>query len=156
MTTARRFVANALIAFVVSGSLACVVLDVEAWPFSNYPMYSDLSHGEFGSVRMYGRTARGEVGLSKYSHWFPLGALRVARAVKNIENTEGADVLQTSVMKHLWEHYEGGRLAGRHDGPGISALLAYELTWRIESGAANRDVPDSRRRIASYQHDGSS
>ena len=47
-------------------------------------------------------------------------------------------------MKELFEQYEARRHDGLHRGPPITALRAYEFTWPIESGAANRDRPASR------------
>jgi len=151
MSAARLMVVNALISFVVLGSLACIALDREAWPFSHYPMYSWLYRGEVRNIRLYGLAANREVPLTEYHYWSPLGAHRAGGALGGLEDLPDGSLRASVALRQLAVRYEEQRLRGAHDGPPLSVLRVYEFAWKIQSRASNRGTPDSRRLIAEVQ-----
>ena len=37
--------------------------------------------------------------------------------------------------------YEQARVKGRHDGPALTGLRAYQLTWELDRSLGNREHP---------------
>lgn len=149
----RRFVVDALIALVIGGSLMCIVLDRELWPFSNYPMFSELARGRHHVARLYGVVGGVEVPLLDHAYWYPLDASRVARAVQRLALTGPSTEPAVAALRDLAARYEERRVHGAHAGPRLSGLRAYGLTWNVRSGAVNRAGPDARLLLAEYLPD---
>jgi hypothetical protein len=144
---------HALIVLIAGGLVACIVLDREVWPLSNYPMYSELYRGSFIRIRLFGVVDGNEVPLTRYRYWVPLWSTRMAKALKAFDGMREDPTRSARVLEGLAHRYEERRTRGLHDGPPISALRAYELTWTIRSGAVNRSEPDSRRLIGEHIFD---
>ncbi len=53
-----------------------------------------------------------------------MSAYRRGEEPKNIEDTK-------RVMADYWRQYEARRIAGLHDGPRMTELSLYRLTWRL-------------------------
>jgi hypothetical protein len=145
---ARLLIIHAFIALIVAGSLSAVVLDRELWPFSNYPMYSELHPGSYTTRQLIGVVDGREVALTNYEYWAPLGPSRMAKAFVAFEAMRDDPTRTERVLEGLARRYEERRVGGIHRGPRISALRLYEVSWRIESDASGGRRPDYRRLLA--------
>ncbi len=143
----RRLGVYGLIATVVLGSLACIALDTEAWPLSQYPMYSDMRQEEFHQTRVFGVTEFGEVDLSAAQYWRPYGRVHLGLAVDRWQ--ADADRLEAALSDAL-SLYESRRLLGRHDGPAVRGLRFYRLEWRLQPWVENVDRPDQKELILEF------
>jgi hypothetical protein len=153
LSRARRAVIYAALAVVVGGGLYAIVIDApyaeEPWPFSAYPMYSELRRGR--SVerhRLFGVTREEpaqEIPLVDPSYLYPLEHSRFYFTLGRIERRkDGRRSLETA-MRDALDRYEARRRAGEHHGPPLRALRLYALHWQLDPYARNRDAPELRR-----------
>jgi hypothetical protein len=150
---ARRAVIYATLAVILGGAIYAIVIDApyadEPWPFSAYPMYSELRrnraverHRLFGVTRE--EPAR-EIPLVDPVFLYPLEHSRFYFTLGRLERRgDGRRSLETA-MRDTLERYEARRRAGLHDGPPLRGIRLYELRWRLDPLARNRDTPDQRR-----------
>lgn len=161
MSGRRLLLANAAIIFIIAGSLFCLAFDREYWPFSPYPMYSEITEkGSVSGMRLYG-VARGaphrEVSLFARSYpesrayLEPFDRLRMGRALERLASRRDPEtrrrLLERSLLDSL-RRYEQLRRAGNHDGPRLQGMRMYDCHWRFDARARNADRPDSRTLIA--------
>lgn len=139
---------NGLIATVVLGSLACIALDTEVWPLSQYPMYSDMRIETFRQTRVFGITESGEVDLSSERYWAPYGRVHLGLAVDRWQ--ADADRLR-GVIGSALTMYESKRAMGTHDGPALHGLRFYRVEWRLHPRLENVDRPDRKELIFEFQ-----
>jgi len=143
----RRLGVYGLITTVVLGSLACIALDTEAWPLSQYPMYSDMRQEKFYQTLVFGVTEFGEVDLSVEQYWRPYGRVHLGLAVERWQ--ADADKLEAALSGAL-SLYESRRLLGRHDGPAVRGLRFYKLEWRLHPRLENVDRPERKELILEF------
>ena len=118
----RSVLVHATIALPILGSLVALALDVQAWPFPHYPMYSGLHGPEAAITRAVGVTADGrEVPIPRvvepegfHLHLlFGTGRWRPDAATKSrIATAIGAE-------------YERLRADGEVDGPPLAEVRLY-------------------------------
>jgi len=167
----EKLIAHAVVFFLAGVSFYCSFTSIEIWPFSHYPMYSNVASASYRQMILMGITATGEVDLThgRYFRPFHVGRIRVAydRLRKQNENhrrrmairgrklPEGyADKRLRIATLYLLYRYETLRRAGAHDGPKIRGLRLYSYEWDLESGAHNRESPKRIKLIAEYRPGG--
>jgi hypothetical protein len=144
MSRPRLVVVYALGAVILGGALSELVRDTEHWPFSPYPMYSELSPSKTLSVpRLYGVVQTSpliEIQLDNGLYIQPFDNSRLADA---LEHARQKDKLQEAVADCL-TRYEVLRRAGRHDGPPLVAMRLYEVTWTLDPSPSDLNQPDHK------------
>ena len=153
MSRGRLLVVHLLIAVIGFGSLSCIATGREAWPFLTYPMYAELAHGRRELVWLYGVNGGDEVPLLDWGYWQPLGVQRVGIALELLEARPDGRRLVTRALEHLARRYELLRERGRHAGPSIEALRAYDLAWNVHADLANFETPEHRRLMGEVRLD---
>jgi hypothetical protein len=144
MSRPRVLVVYALGVVILGGTLSDRVRETEHWPFSAYPMFSDVSRSKtLSMLRLYGVVQRSplvEIQLDSSAYLQPFDNSRVADAL--------ADALQKNRLDEgvndCLQRYEALRRAGRHDGPPLVAMRLYRVTWTVEDSASNIDRPDRK------------
>lgn len=147
----RRAAAYAVIVLLVGGTVVAMVRDdpyeKELWPFSAYPMYSTTlrgwsvrTHRVFGVLREDPTRELPLIGdrLHPFEHtrfYFILSRLERNRDRKSLE----------TALRDTLVRYEARRRAGDQDGPAISAVRLYELDWRLDPRATDRETAFGRR-----------
>lgn len=143
-----------VIAAVIGGHLFDILSGREHWPFSNYPMYSNVRRSDSLSVVLpYGVTEEEpprEIAFSapEYISPFRRGPLRAA--LGRLNASADREYRLSSALDDLLGRYEARRLAGLHDGPPLRGLRLYRTVWRIEPWARNADRPDRRALLFEY------
>jgi hypothetical protein len=150
MRARRYLLANAIILFIVGASFCDIVLDEEHWPFSQYPMFNQVTTSrELTRLRLYGVTQEGqEFALLRYADVFPFDQSRLSKALGSIRSRPDADVQLHAALANCLERYERQRARGWHEGPALTRLRLYEVHWVLDPKAANVNAPDSRRLLA--------
>lgn len=153
-TKRRRVAVYALVGALVGGSIVAIVRDdpfgKELWPFSAFPMYSNRAgwntrlHRVFGVLR---EDPTREISLIEDEYLYPIKKFRFYLALRRMERDRDRDRVLGAALRDTLERYEANRRAGRHHGPALRGVRLYELKYRLDSHAADRDQPDSRRLI---------
>jgi hypothetical protein len=150
MSRGRRALLNLVFAGFIAGSVYDIAMDQEHWPFSQYPMFSEVWRSpRFSWLRLFGVRADGtEFPLEMNRFVAPFDQSRLSKALRQmLREPDAASRVRTAVEDCL-ARYEVLRVTGRHEGPPLAALRLYELEWRIDPEAANVDRPDGKRLIA--------
>lgn len=150
MTPGRRAFISVLLLFYIGGQMFDVILKREDWPFSNYPMYSGVRGSTISREEVVGVTAGGEITLKPSKHFAPLDNTRFQRVLKKIRHKHHGMEYQEA-LRQLFGRYEELRSLGKHKDPPLLGLRSYQMLWKLQSGARNRDKPD-KRRLQFYVH----
>lgn len=151
MTRPRLALANLIIFGLLAGSGYDIVTDQEHWPFSQYPMFSEIETAwTHRSVRLFGVTASGtEVPLLDHAEIAPFDQCRLGAAFKRLRSEARDEERLGAALRDCLERYR----AGTHDGaarPALRAVRLYELGWTLERDAHNAHAPEERRLVAQY------
>jgi hypothetical protein len=143
MARARLFVIYTLGAVILGGAFSDLVRDAEHWPFSAYPMYSELWLSKtYSTLRLYGVVQRSplvEIQLDKNSYLQPFDISRLNVALGGLQENKLNEALNDCLTR-----YEALRRAGRHNGPPLVAMRLYKITWTLDPSATNIDLPDRK------------
>jgi hypothetical protein len=135
-----------VIVLIIGGSLFDMLRDTEHWPWSNFPMYSRLGDkgATFQDYRLYGvpkANPLGEFSLSTDGRFTqPFDTSRLAEALAELAN----DPHLHQGIEDCLRRYENLRKAGAHDGPEISALRLYRVTFKIDPYGRNTQTPEEK------------
>ena len=132
MTAFRKYVVLGVFAVVVGGHLGCVILRKEAWPYSNYPMYSWVMKKNWSVLELDGIPTDPDKGRFVLS---PRAVPRAARRMQGIERLEKNLTLRPTgeaelkaALATLVDLYETSR---RESGNGAIPIRALELHKRF-------------------------
>lgn len=134
---ARRGCVMLLFAVLVIGHVYAVATSSECWPFSPYPMYSELQTGQsLQVVRMVGVKSDGsEFALN--GTW-----LRNRLTTWNEWGPKGQEKIRHAVREYLL-YYRHAKAAGKIKGPALHAIRVYQCTWHVKSKSTRE--PDNKQ-----------
>lgn len=142
LSTARWLAINGFIAGIVGLQFLEVARQGEHWPYAPYAMYASEHGGDITWYRVYGVTPAGEFPLDREEYFSPFDAQRLSYAFAPRPPRPDLVVPPTpELLRVVGRLYERARVAGRHDGPRLTGLRAYKLTWQLDRTLANRDLP---------------
>jgi hypothetical protein len=142
MSGGRRLVVSGFIACVVGLQLLDVARQGEHWPFAQYAMYASEHGGDITWYRVYGVTANGEFPLDRDEFYSPFDGQRLSYAFAPRPPRRDLVIPPTTDLLHvIGRLYERARVAGRHDGPRLTGLRVYRVTWQLDRDLAKRDHP---------------
>ncbi len=152
MSRHRRWLVCGVIAAVIGGSLYDIMTDCEHWPFSPYPMYSDVRREYvlkrfwlFGIEKETGR----EMSLLDAQYVQPFDRSRLTHALMRIYRGQvDRQPLLSRALQDCWVRYEALRRAGRHHGPPLSGVQLYLMTWQLASSGHQAEQQASRELLA--------
>ncbi len=148
MSKRRLLVFYALGAVIFGGSLADIVRDTEHWPFSQYPMDSEVfSSKTFSMLRLYGVVQKSplvEIQLYNTSFIEPFDNSRLSAGLAHTLQVNRQD----EAVADCLARYEALRRAGRHRGPPLVAMRLYMVTWTLDPWVSNIDRPDRKELLA--------
>ena len=153
MSAGRRRTATFVIAVVVLPSLFCIVTDREYWPYSPYPMYSELVGGPRNQVVVYAVPAdpdAPEFRLHEQALIHPFDRQRLDRAARRVMRSaerDGEHWRVDAAVADLYTRYERRREAGEHDGPPIRAVRIYQHLWDDADPRQIPEPPPDQRRL---------
>ena len=155
MSKQRVLFLNAAIVLLVAISLLDIVVDQEHWPFSQYPMYSEVRQEYFLSgLRLFGvmqEYPQHEIPLRDFEYIRPFYQSRLNKALlrmKDEDNTEKRQQLLNKALLDCLTRYEKLRLTSQHDGPPLQGIRLYSLHWQLDARAKNVEQPDHRELVA--------
>jgi hypothetical protein len=144
MSNPRLWVVYVLGAVIFIGALPDIVRDTEHWPYSQYPMDSDLYEYEtYSMLRLYGVVQTSplvEIQLDKISYIQPFDHSRLSTGLGYALSVHREDEAVADCLLR----YESLRRAGRHDGPPLVAMRLYMVTWTLDPTVSNIDRPDRK------------
>lgn len=145
----RLVLVHLLLFALVVPSLYDIARQREHWPFSHYPMFSGVRQEPYTEqLRLYGLPAGGgEIALPA-AYLQPFDPARLHMAFRKMMRRPDAPAFLQRALQDCLARYEARRLAGHHDGPALRGLRLYQLRWRLEADAGNRDRPEHRRLVA--------
>jgi hypothetical protein len=148
MSKPRLWVVYALGVVIFVGALPDIVRDTEHWPFSQYPMDSELFESKtYSMLRLYGVVQRSplvEIQLYKTSYIQPFDNSRLSTGLGHAVRVNKQDEAVADCLMR----YETLRLAGRHAGPPLVAMRLYMVTWTLDPSLSNIDRPDRKELLA--------
>ncbi len=150
----RRRVAlvHGLILAMVAGSAFCIVTDTEYWPFSQYPMYSNIERpGPFWFLTLWGVPADGgkpEISITDDEYIMPFDWVRLNRAFARLEEMPGHQEKMEAALRDCWARYDRLRASGRHHSPPLQGIRLYRYSWNNVDPSAKLTQPDHRELIA--------
>jgi hypothetical protein len=147
---------NVVTIMLIAGSLFCIVLDEEYWPFSQYPMFSWVTREySISEWRLYGVTQEephGEIPLLTSTKYIkPFDQIRLQIALGKIVSTPDAERRQNMLDKallDLLERYEQLRRARHHGGPPLQGIRLYSTWSQFDPRRVNVDFPKHRKLVA--------
>ena len=142
MSGGRRLVVSGFIACVVGLQFVEVARQGEHWPYAQYAMYASEHGGDITWYRVYGVTPVGEFPLDRDAYFPPFDPQRFSYAFA--PRPPRRDLIippTTDLLRVVGRLYERARVTGRHEGPALTGLRAYRLTWELDRSLANRDHP---------------
>jgi hypothetical protein len=143
LTAARWMAVNGFIAGIIGLQFLEVARQGEHWPYAQYAMYASEHGGNITWYRVYGVTPTGEFPLDRDEYFPPFDPQRLSYAFAPRPPRRDLVVPPTpELLQVVGRLYERARLAGRHDGPPLTGLRAYKLTWQLDRTLANRDRPE--------------
>ena len=154
----RSILLSTVSLLIVIGSLFSIIFDKEYWPFSPYPMFSDIRReaSSVSTLQLYGVT-QGEphdeilISMDRKPYIKPFQGSVFMTALKRMEsehNPKKSSRLLNEGLLDTLKRYEKHRLAGDHDGPPLQGLRLYRVKGYPEAGSGNVNRPDDRKLIA--------
>jgi hypothetical protein len=145
-----------LVQFLVAALVGASAYDIrtgqEHWPFSPYPMFSDVERlWTLDGFRLFGVTDEAsprEIPLLESDLIAPFDQARLAAAFRRTYNDPARRDLLAVMLTDCLERYERRRALGQHEGPALRAVRLYDFHWTLDPHATNVDTPDRRRLIA--------
>jgi hypothetical protein len=134
------------ITLILGGSLFDMLRDTEHWPWSNFPMYSQIEEkGKyFEDYRLYGipkSNPDNEFSLSTDSRYTqPFDPSRLAEALSLLAD----DPRMHEGLQDCLRRYDSLRRAGGHNGPELSALRLYRVGFVLKPDARNSENPEEK------------
>lgn len=156
MIRPHRVLALTIIILIVSGHVTALLTNLELWPFSPYPMYSE-SRNQYTLVQLdlfavpEGDPER-EFVLWGESYYRPLTHYQTRYFLDSL-NARGERERMMDVLAVTLGRYEALREQGDHDGPSIQALRLYRVTWPLDIDAAPAGEPSRKILIAEVRHE---
>jgi hypothetical protein len=151
MSRRRIAVFTAVFIFIVGPSLCDSVRDTEHWPWSCYPMYSEMETGtKFNDMRLYGvlkRDRQTEFSLFTDERYLqPFDQSRLAEILAVVYKRPDIDL----ALKNCLDRYEAMRRAGRHNGPELAGIRVYRVYWTLDPDGKTIEHPDSKVLLGEY------
>ena len=145
MSRFRKLLVTAFVAVFVAGHLFDAWKQKDHWPFAAYPMFARVNKPEpFTSEELWGITADGrEVPItSKMTGIMGTNRIRPSlfRLYREGQRKNDPSIPQDA-LRGLMADYEVRRQRKEHDGPQLSGMKFYQLTWDFDWWAKNRDNP---------------
>ncbi len=145
----RAWLAMAVVAVLLVGHAVDIIGQREHWPFSNYPMYARTERKPrqeilslFGVMRAPGYHAMVRITDPRYVPPLSEGRLRVILMSAYRRGTSERNIADAKrVMADYMRAYESRRAAGLHDGPRMTEIHLYRLTWRLRPDGTPRTRP---------------
>ena len=145
----RVWLVFALVALLVVGHGIDIYGQREHWPFSHYPMYARQEKKKrqellslFGLMRAPGYRALARITDASYVPPLNEGRLRVIlMAAYRRGTTEQHLADARRVMADYMRTYEARRTAGLHDGPRMTEIYLYRLTWKLRPDGTHATRP---------------
>ena len=135
MTRALRF--YGLLAVVMGGQVAAIVVDRSSWPYSTFAMFSYTPEG---------RTLRSFVAVGVAKDGSEIALEPCLRPLTPLQVDQGIDAaLRRSEMRELLRETFERCAVGR---PSLVGVKVYDTSWQLD---VHRDAPPPRRtEVASY------
>jgi hypothetical protein len=135
----------AVVGVIVLGHLYEIVRQHEHWPFSNYPMWAQVTDKwELKNVDVVGvadSADASEVKLDDPAYFAPLPVYYQRLILGKFARRQST---RERVFGDYLRRYEQRRRAGLHHGPALKGLRAYEVVWTMDRTASNVRTPDRR------------
>jgi hypothetical protein len=135
----------AVVGVIVLGHLYEIARQREHWPFSNYPMWAQVTDKwELKNVDVVGVTDSAdaaEVKLDDPAYFAPLPVYYQRLILGKFARRQST---RERVFADYLRRYEQRRKAGLHHGPPLKGLRAYEVVWTMDPTASNVRTPDRR------------
>ena len=148
MSKARLWFVHGLILFIFASSAFDIAAKKVSWPFSSYPMFSELRREPtLTFIELFGipeAEPTQEIPLVDFEYLQPFDRARLAGAFKRLKSRAHREELLRGALDDLLARYETHRREGRHHGPPLRGMRIYELYWRLDPWARNVDEPPRR------------
>jgi hypothetical protein len=137
-----RFV-RIFIGFLIGGLLFSIGTGVEVWPFSPYPMYSNVQGPTTSQSRVVIVTEKGEVDL-RFERWLaPLDPARLTKALERLRQRDDGGTALRAVAAFALQRYDSLRSGGEPAASAAIGVRIYQAKWVLEPWARNRNRPDT-------------
>jgi hypothetical protein len=149
VTLARVLLLSLLPIAVIVGHVVVVVLDVELWPFSPYPMYSEIrSEWRGETVQVVGlKKGGGEITLNQNGYFGPYSNLWVMNLVEELERRGQP---KDPALSALLDVYDDRRAEQRHDGPALVGFRVERVFYELDRDKRAAPPISERKVVATF------
>src|SRR5215213_2617178 len=123
----------AVLGAIVVGHFYEIARQQEHWPFSNYPMWAQVTDKwELASIETVGLTDEPypqEINLNDPAYFAPLPVYYQRLILGRFARRQST---RDRVFGDYLRRYERRRAAGLHQGPALKGLRAYETVWTMD------------------------
>jgi hypothetical protein len=130
----RIITVHVLLAILLLMHFAAIVSGVELWPFSRYPMYSEMYPRTMVVYRLVGVTSDAK------PKEVQIDAAWIRKLFTSMANNH-PEKLDREVAKYMHE-FKDHRPPGIERGPPFAAVRLYRLEFDVRADASNMDKPD--------------
>ncbi len=144
MTRRRIILVHIAIAVLIVVHLVCITFGIELWPFSSYPMYSELNRDRTMKVLRV-------VGVTDDGREVPIDAAWLRKSFNTLSRKDPAKLEQA--MKGYQHAYKNKRPPGVEPGPPFAGVRLYEQIWELRAEGTNVDTPDQSRLLVEVRRE---
>ena len=157
----RVWVVFSLVTLLLVGHAVDIAGQREHWPFSHYPMYARAEKKKrqellslFGLMRAPGHRALVRITDPSYVPPLNEGRLRVILMAAYRRGTTEQNLADARrVMADYMRMYEARRVAGLHNGPRMTEIHLYRLTWKLRPDGTHATRPWKQEPLLSLKWD---
>lgn len=139
----------------VMGHVVSFVRQRDHWPFSSYPMYSQVElDTNITRYRVYGVQASTGTEfdlMTEPAYITPFDMTRLNSGLRYMESRD-PDKLGDA-LDSLLSIYERRRLDGEHSGPPLNGMRIYSVEWEVQPTAGNTNQPIRQELVHEFIRD---
>jgi hypothetical protein len=143
MTPGRRGMVQGLVATTLLAHALAILFDIEEWPLSHYPMYSELREAWTGEANvLYGVVAApegdapAEIPIEEPAALAPFGIDNLSVAFDRILRAPDRDTRLPEALANCLDRYEQARGAGVLRGPALRGMNLYRIKFPLTPSQA--------------------
>lgn len=137
----HKRVANCLLLLILLPTLYCTSTEDRLWPFAPFDMYSKTLTTVCSQYYLEGEASDGRrIPLTSGRYLHPFGNRPLIFKIFPPLLKRPAELDRRLLL--LARHYEERRLRGEHRGPALIAMRLYRVSWVLQDGALNLELPE--------------
>lgn len=133
----------------VVGSLYDIATDTEQWPLSQYSMYRTVRwRDQVTKWHLFGVHEGGEIPLTAQPYFRPFTRSLLLTTLRQRWSKPNRTELLDEALLNFLALYQASRRDGFHDGPPLTGLRLYQLTWTLDHAVHKKAARPDEKELA--------